>query len=152
MAVKKSAAQTDAFAFPSFDPAKMTDGYRDYAEKTLEQSKEAYSKMKTMAEDTSKTIETTMQNAQAGTVEVGLKAIDAVRSTVDASLHHMEALLGVKSVAELIELQTAYVRKQTELSADHAKLMQEAARSAIENVAKPAKTAVEKAAQEFKSA
>jgi hypothetical protein len=36
----------------------------------------------------------------------------------------MEALLGVKSVAQMIELQTGYFRKQAEMMADQAKTMQ----------------------------
>jgi hypothetical protein len=64
----------------------------------------------------------------------------------------MEALLGVKSVAQMIELQTGYFRKQAEMMADQAKTMQEAARKLAEDVAKPTKTVAEKAMNEIKAA
>jgi len=151
MATKKTPAE-DAFAFAAFDPTKMTETYREFAEKGLVQSKDAYDKLKVAAEDATKTIEQTLESAQAGSVELSLKAIDAVRTNADASLAHAEALLGVKSVAELVELQTAFMRSQAEAAVDQAKDLQEAARKVAEDVSKHGKAAYEKAAKTFKSA
>jgi phasin len=142
----------DVFSFSAFDPSKMSEGFRDFAEKGAVQSKEAYAKMKTAAEEASKTVEATMQTAQAGTVELGLKAIDAMRTNAELSLSHMEALLGVKSVAELVELQTAFIRKQAEVTVEQAKSIQETAKKVAETVTKPGKEAAEKAMSSFKAA
>lgn len=147
MAAKKT---EDAFAMASFDPSKITENFREFAEKGSEKSKEAYGKMKEVAEDATKTIEATMQSAQAGTVEIGLKAIEALRTNAESSLSHMEALLGVKSVSELFELQTSFFRKQAEVTVAQAKAMQEATRKVAETVAKPGKEAAEKAMSSFK--
>jgi phasin len=147
MATKKT---EDAFSFTAFDPAKVSDAFRDFAEKGAAQSKEAYSKMKTAAEDATKTVEATLESAQSGTVEISLKAIDALRTNAENSLSHMEALLGVKSMSELFELQTAFIRKQAELAMEQAKSMQEATRKVAENVVKPGKDAAEKAISTFK--
>ncbi len=146
MATKKI---EDAFSL-SFDPAKFTDGFREFAEKGALQSKEAYAKMKTAAEEATKTVEATLENAQSGSVELGLKAIDALRTNAENSLSHMEALLGVKSLSELVELQTAFIRKQAEIAVEQAKSMQEATRKVAENVAKPGKDAAEKVVSTFK--
>lgn len=151
MATRKTES-ADIFAFPSFDPARVSDSYRQFAEKSMAQSKDHYARMRTAAEDATKTIEATMDSAQAGTVELGLKAIEALRVNAENSLSHMEALFGVKSVAEMIELQTAFVRKQVELGVDQAKTLQETSRKVAENVAKPGKSAVDKAANQFKAA
>lgn len=142
----------DIFSFSAFDPAKLTEGFREFAEKGATQSREAYAKMKTAAEEATKTVETTLQSAQAGSVELGLKAIDVMRTNADMSLSHMEALLGVKSVSELIELQTAYIRKQAEVTVEQAKSLQDAARKLAEDVAKPGKDAAEKVMATFKAA
>jgi phasin len=147
MATKKT---DDVFSLASFDPAKVTETFRDFAEKGAAQSKEAYSKMKTAAEDATKTVEATIESAQSGSVELGLKAIDALRTNAENSLSHMEALLGVKSVSELFELQTAFIRKQAELAMEQAKSMQEATRKIAETVTKPGKDAAEKAISGFK--
>ncbi|SMF44096.1 phasin [Neorhizobium sp. CSC1952] len=142
----------DIFSFSAFDPAKLTESFREFAEKGATQSRDAYAKMKVAAEEATKTVETTMQSAQAGSVELGLKAIDALRTNADMSLSHMEALLGVKSVSELLELQTAFIRKQAEVTVEQAKAMQDAARKLAEDVAKPGKEAAEKAMATFKAA
>ena len=143
----------DAFAFSAtaFDPAKVTETLRDFAEKGAAQSKDAYAKMKTATEDATKTVETTLQTAQAGSVELGLKAIDALRTNAEMSFSHMEALLGVKSIAELVELQTSFIRKQAEVTVEQAKTMQEAAKKLAETVTKPGKDAAEKAMSTFKA-
>lgn len=152
MATKKTASSAEMFEFPAFDMGKMTDSYREMADKTITQTKDAYAKVKAAAEDATKAVEATLENAQAGTVELSLKAIDAARGNAEHSLSHMEALLGVKSVAQMIELQTTFFRKQAEMMADQSKAFQEAARKVAEDVAKPAKTVTEKAMGEFKAA
>jgi phasin len=149
MATKKT---DDVFSLSSFDPAKITDSFRDFAEKGAAQSKEAYAKMKTAAEEATKTVEATLENAQSGSVELGLKAINALRTNAENSLSHMEALLGVKSLSELLDLQTAFIRKQAEVAVEQAKTMQEATRKVAENVAKPGKDAAEKVVSTFKKA
>ena len=148
MATRKT---EDAFSLASFDPAKVTESFRDFAEKGAVQSKEAYSKMKTAAEDATKTVEATLESAQSGSVELGLKAIEALRTNVENSLSHMEALIGVKSVSELFEVQTAFIRKQAELAMEQARTMQEATRKVAENVTRPGKDAAEKAMSGFKA-
>lgn len=142
----------DIFSFSAFDPATLTDSFREFAEKGAAQSREAYAKVKAATEEATKTVETTMQSAQAGSVEVGLKAIEALRTNADLSLSHMEALLGVKSVAEFVELQTSFVRKQAELTIDQARSIQDATRKLAEAVSQPGKEAAEKAMSTFKAA
>lgn len=147
MAVKKS---EDAFSISSFDPSKFTESFREFAEKSSVKTKETLSKVKEATEEAGKTVEATLQNAQAGTVELGLKAIEMLRTNTENSYAHLEALLGVKSVAELFELQTAFIRKQAEVAVDQAKSLQETSKKVAESVAKPGKDAAEKAMSSFK--
>jgi phasin len=142
----------DAFSVTAFDPSRMSDSMRQFAEKGAAQSKDAYARMKTAAEDASKTAEATLQSAQSGTVELGLKAIEAMRVNTENTLSHMEALLGVKSVSELFELQTSFFRKQAELVVEQARAMQEVSRSVAERVSQPTRTAAEKAMSDLKQA
>ena len=148
MATKKT---DDVFSIASIDPSKLSESFREFAEKGATQTKEAYAKMKEAAEDATKTVEATLESAQAGSVELGLKAIEALRTNAENSLSHMEALLGVKSVAELFELQTAFLRKQAEVAVEQAKTLQETSKKVAENVAAPGKSAAEKAMKSFKS-
>ncbi len=148
----KKTETADVFAFSAFDPAKVTDNYRDFAEKSLAQSKNSYAKMKSAAEDATKTVEATLQSAQAGSVAIGLKTIDFMRVNTENSFSHLEALLGVKSLSEAVELQTSFMRKQMELGVDQAKTLQDASRKVAEDVTKPGKSAVDKVVKEFKAA
>jgi len=147
MATKKT---DDVFSIAALDPSKLSESFRAFAEKGAVQTKEAYAKMKEAAEDATKTVEATLESAQAGTVEIGLKAIDALRTNAENSLSHMEALLGVKSVAELFELQTAFLRKQAEVAVEQARSLQETSKKVAEKVAAPGKSAAEKAMKTFK--
>ncbi|MBX4967354.1 phasin [Rhizobium binae] len=142
----------DVFSIASFDPSKFAESFREFAEKGAQQSKDAYAKLKTAGEEAGKTLEATVQTAQAGTVEIGLKAIDVLRVNAESSLSHMEALLGVKSIAEFVELQTSFLRKQAEIAVDQAKSMQETTKQVAEKLAKPSKEAAEKAMASFKVA
>jgi phasin len=142
----------DVFSFSAFDPSKFSESFRELAEKSVNQSKDAFAKVKEASEDATKTIEATLEKAQAGTVELGLKAIDAIRANAESSFSHMEALLGVKSVSELLELQTSFARKQAEVAVEQIKSMQETSRKVAEEVTQPGKDAAQKVASIFKAA
>jgi phasin len=138
--------------YPSFDASKTVDQFRVLAEKGVEQSREAYAKLKEGAEDAQKTIETTFETAKTAGADLSLKAIAAVRANAEADFSHIEALIGVKSLSELIELQTAYLRKRFELAVQQTKEMQGASSRAAEEIARPVKGAFEKAFKDFKAA
>lgn len=142
----------DTIEFPSFDASKATEQLRDFTEKGIEQTKEVYSKLKSGAEDAQKTFESTYESARATGADLSLKAISAMRANADATFSHLEALVGVKSVSEFIELQTAWMRKSVESAVEQAKDLQAASTKAVEDVAKPVKTAFEKTMKELKVA
>ncbi|MCU0830800.1 MAG: phasin family protein [Rhizobiaceae bacterium] len=144
------AVKTEAF-MPA-DAAEMADQFRNYAEQALDQSRDAYAKMKVSMEDAQKAIEATVEKVQSANADLGLKAIAAIRKSTDASLTHMEKLMGVKSFSAFVELQTSFLREQTELAVSQSKLLQEAAQKTVTEVTAPAKAAYEKVAKELKVA
>jgi len=154
--MSKTATKTAEFLenveFPTFDASKATDQIRAFAEKGVEQSKEVYSKLKTGAETTQKALESTFETAKAASNDLSLKTLAAMRANTEMGFAHVEQLLGVKSVSEYIELQTAFVRKGVEAMVEQAKDMQAASTKAAEDVAKPMKEIFEKAAKDLKVA
>jgi phasin len=150
--MSKTAKSAETIEFPTFDASKATDQFRSFAEKGVEQSKEAYSKMKAGAEEAQKTLETTFETVKGANSELSLKAIAAMRANAEAGFSHLEALLGAKSLSEVLELQTAFMRKSIETAVDQTKEMQAVTSKAAEDVAKPVKTAFEKAVKELKVA
>ena len=148
----KTAETIENVEFPSFDASKATDQIRAFAEKGVEQSKEAYAKLKTGAEETQKVLESTYETAKTVSSDVSLKAIAALRANAEASFSHLEALVGAKTLSEVVELQTAFLRKRVEMTVEQAKEFQTVATKAIEDVSKPVKTAFEKAIKDVKAA
>src|SRR5262245_494299 len=144
--------ETETTEFPAFDPTTATDQLRTIAEKGVEQSKEAYAKLKTGAEDAQKAIETTFETAKSVGNELSLKTIAALRANAEAHFSHLEALLGVKSISELLELKTAFMRKRVEMSVEQAKEFQALTTKATTEVTKPVKDAFEKALKDLKVA
>jgi phasin len=142
----------DIFSFSAFDPMKLGERFRDIAGKGAGQSSEAYARMKVVTEEAAIAVESTVQSAQAGSVEIGLKAIDVFRSNADLSLSHMQALLDIKSASQFFELQTAFFRRQAEVTVEQARSMQDMARKLAEDVSRPGKEAAEKAMASFRSA
>ena len=65
---------------------------------------------------------------------------------------HLEALIGAKSLSEVVELQTSFLRKRVEAGVEQAKDFQAVATKAAEDVSKPMKTVFEKAVKELKVA
>ena len=151
--MSKTATKTAEIAeFPAFDATQATDQIRAFAEKGVEQSKEAYARIRTGAEEAQKVLEATFEQARSAGNELSLKSLSALRANTEAGFAHAEALLGVKSVAEFFELQGAFLRQRFETMVEQAKDFQAASSKAAEEVAKPAKTAFEKSLKELKVA
>ena len=148
----KTSKIAETVEFPSFDASKATDQLRVYAEKGVEQSKEAYEKMKTGAEHAQKALESTFETVKSVGSELSLKSIAALRATSEANLSHLEALVSAKTIAEVFELQTAFLRKRVEMGMEQVKEMQAVTSKAAEDVSKPMKSVFEKAFTELKVA
>ncbi|GLS35129.1 phasin [Mesorhizobium tianshanense] len=138
-------------ASAAFDPSKATEQVRSVAEQGVEKSKEAHSELRSGAETTQKARESTFEMVKTGN-EVSLSAVAALRANAEAYFTHLEALAGVKSLSEFVELQTAFLRKQIEMSVEQTKNFQAATMRAAEDVSKPIKDAFEKALKELKAA
>lgn len=149
---EKTAEFIENIEFPSFDASKATDQIRAFAEKSAEQSKEAYAKLKTGAEEAQKALESTFETAKSVSGDLSQKTISAFRANTEAGFDHLEALFGAKTLSDVIELQTSFLRKRVEASVEQAKDFQAAASKAAEKVSAPMKTVFEKAVKELKVA
>jgi phasin len=149
---KTATKSAEIAEFPAFDASQANDQLRAFAEKSVEQSKEAYARLKAGAEDAQKVLEETFEQARAAGTELSLKSIAAMRANAEANFAHLEALVGIKSVSELFELQTSFLRKRFETMVEQAKDLQSVSSKAAEDVVKPAKNAFEKSLKELKAA
>lgn len=142
----------DAASGPAFlqeagaamDPARFAEALRTMSERSVEQSRDAYGRMKLAADDASRALESTLENAHTGSLSFSKQMVDAMRANAEMGFAHLERLASVKSVAELIELQSSYVRRQAELAGDQAKAMQALSQTVAKEVLKPGREAVDR--------
>ncbi|MCB1487690.1 MAG: phasin [Bauldia sp.] len=134
---------------PSFDvPAAA----RDFAEKGIAQAREAYAKMKSSAEEASDLVEDTYETAREGAFTLGTKALDLAKANSDATFAFAKDLFGAKTLAEVIELQTAFARQQFDATSAQFKDFQEAAQKLFTDTTKPVTEHVEKTFKDLKVA
>jgi len=124
--------------------------FREFAEKSIAQARDTYAKMKSAAEDASDMVEDTYETARAGVFN--LKALDAVKTNSDASFALARDLFGAKTFAEVIELQTAYARKQFDSMTAQVREFQELTQKIVSDTTKPVTAQVEKTFSGFKAA
>ncbi|MEM8539619.1 MAG: phasin family protein [Pseudomonadota bacterium] len=145
------AKDKNAFEFPQgIDPSEYLEGLKKMAEDGLGKTKEAYEQAQAAFEQAQKEAEASMNTVQEHTSKISLAALEAVRSNTESSLSYMESLIGVKSIADVMEIQTSYARKQAEMATDTAKSMQALYQDAAQDVSAPAKDAADKAMKAFK--
>ncbi|WP_235919025.1 phasin [Aureimonas psammosilenae] len=143
-------AMRNAQSAIGMDPAKMNEAFRTMTQRSMEQSREAYGRMKTAAEEATRTLENTMESAHNNSLQLSKRAIDAMRRNADLGFSHLERLMAAKSFAEVIELQTRYVRQQIETSTDQAKEMQSLTQSIAQDLLKPGREAFQRASEAAK--
>jgi len=149
---KTTAKAADVLDAAAFDAGKAADQFRVFAENGLEQSRQAYDKMKSHAEHTQQSMEATFETARQAGSEMSLKSIAALRAGSELSFAHFEALVKAKTISEVFELQTAFARKSMELAVEQARDFQATSTKATEEVIKPMKDAFEKSVKELEAA
>jgi phasin len=88
--------------------------FREIAEKSVSQAKEACEKMKAAAEEATEMLEDSYANASKGVSDYGLKLIEAARENTNTAFDFASRLVAVKSLSEMVELSTSHTRKQYE--------------------------------------
>jgi len=140
---------TEPFAMPTVE---VPQAMREFAEKGVAQAKDAYEKMKSAAEEATDVLEDTYETTRKGVLELHMKALDTAKVNTDATFSFVKEILSAKSLAEAIELQTAFARKQFEALSTQAKEFQELATKFATDSGAPMKEAITKAVKDFKTA
>ena len=94
-----------------FDTA-IPEGVRALAESTVDQTREAYDRSTDAFEVSVATFEKSFDTAGRGAAAFNRKIIDIARRNLNSSFDLAKSLAGAKSLADMVELQTAYWRKQ----------------------------------------
>jgi phasin len=138
---KKAKVGLPNFELPKVEVPEMV---RDFAEKSVQQAKDAYSRIKSAAEEATDVLEDTYTTASKGATEFNLKALEALRVNVNASFDYTRELLGSKSLADAVELSASHIRKQFESLSAQAKTLSALAQKVATETAGPIKAGVSK--------
>jgi phasin len=148
----KSAAKdftSTAFSMPSFE---MPELFRSFTEQGMTRTREAYARMKSAAEDTTDLLEDSLETTREGMREAQFKALDMAKANTDAAFDLFKQLLTTKSVADAVQLQTAFARERFEAMVDYSKDVQATLTKVGTEASKPAKAIFDKAMSAAKAA
>lgn len=153
---KKTARAAEGAAFEAFNfptpTFEVPAAVREFAEKSANQARDAYSKLKTAADEATGLVEETLETARQGTFAIGVKTIDAAKSNSDASFSFARELFGAKTMSEVIELQSSFARKQFDAFTSQFKEIQALTEKLVTDTTKPVAEKVEKTFKELKVA
>ena len=143
MVAAKNKSETE-LAFENLSKLEVPASVRDFAEKGAAQAKDTYTKIKAATDEASDAFEGAYTNATKGASTLGLKVLESARNNTNASFDHAIALFGAKNLSDIIELNTAFLRKQSETITAQAKEFGELAQKVTNESMAPVKAQVEK--------
>lgn len=138
----------EAWSVPSYE---VPEAFRAMTEQGVEQARESYSRMKAVAEEATDVVEETFETTRDSVLALQLRSLDAAKANTDAYFDLTRKLLGTRSVADALQLQTSFARDRFEAFADYAKDVQTGVAKLSEEAARPAQQAFNKAVNESKS-
>jgi len=148
----KSAAKDMADAAFAYPRLEVPEVFRSFAEQGLTQTREAYARIKAATEEATDLIEESFETTRDGVREAQFKALDAAQANAEATFELARKLLTVTSVADLIQLQTAFARERFEAFVDYSKDMQTVLTKVSAEASKPAKAIFDRSLAQAKAA
>ena len=137
-------------AQPAAAPAaEIQQSFRSALEKGVVESRAAFAKAKTAADETASAFEVSLAAAKTGALAINTRAFEALRVNADANFDFLKAAFAVKSLPDLITLQTEFARKQVETMTGQSKDFGALAQKAMADAVEPIK---EQVARSFKLA
>jgi phasin len=120
----------------------MQANVRKVVEKGVAETRAAYAKAKTAAEEATGAFEASYSTAAKGLVAFNAKTLDALRVNAEANFDFIKSVIGAKSVSEFVALQGEHARKQAETISAQAKEIAALAQKVATESAEPIKSQV----------
>ncbi len=120
-------------------PFEVPEQMRAFAEKGVSQARDNYAKFKDVAESHNGTIEAVFASASKGASEFSAKLMEFMKANTSANLDFAQALIGVKSPSEAIELWSSHAKKQFEAFTVNTKELAELTQRVATETAEPIK-------------
>jgi phasin len=132
-------AHSDPFS-PSVIPFEVPEHVRAFAEKGVSQARDNYARFKDAAETQNDTIEAVFSVFSNGARQYSAKVMEMTKQAASANLDFAQALVGIKSPSEALELWTSHARNQFEALTAHSKELAELTQKVAADSAEPIKT------------
>ena len=132
------------FEAPAKSMTEMQEKMRAMIEKGIAETRGAYTKAKSAADETNSALEASFVTAKTGAVEINAKVLEALRASADANFDFVKSILGVKSIAAYVTLHSEFARKQIETLTGQTKEIAALAQKVATESAEPIKTQVAK--------
>jgi phasin len=120
--------------------AAVPEGVRALAEKTVAQSREASDRTLDAFDASLATFEKSFEAAGQGAAAFNRKMVDIARRNVDVSFDLATSLAGAKNLADIVELQAAFWRKQFGVLAAQAEEVRVLSTKVTADIARPIKS------------
>jgi phasin len=101
----------------------LPEAVRAFAERSIEQTRDAYGKMRDAAQQATSMLEDSTARASQATTAIQKKTVDFVEANCAAGFKLTRDLLDTRDVSKAVELQLAFARSRTEAFANHMKEM-----------------------------
>jgi len=144
----KSNGQFEALTLDTAFP----EAARAFAGKTVGQTREAYDRSKVALEAAVDTMEKSFDAVGQGAVALNHKIIDIAQRNVNSGFDLAKNLAGAKNLAEMVELQAAYWRKQFGALAAQAEEVRALSTKVTADTAEPIKAHVTSSMDELRKA
>ena len=122
--VAEAARETFRKAAKDFESFKLDatvpESVRSLAETTVNQSREAYERGKDALDEAVDALERSFDAAGQGATAFNRKLIDLAQRNLNSAFDLAKSLAGAKNLAEIVELQSAFIRKQFDVFASQA--------------------------------
>ena len=133
--LETAAKEFDALNFD----AEVPESVRSMAESILKQTREAYERGKEALDQSIDALERSFDAAGHGATAFNRKLIDIAQRNLNSSFDFAKSLAGAKTLAEIVELQSTYIRNQFEVFAGQATEIQELTKKIASDTSEPLK-------------
>src|SRR5271166_808026 len=132
------------------EPAvEIQQSFRSALEKGVLESRAAFVKAKTAADEAASAFEVSFAAAKDGALAINAKAFEALRANSEANFDFLKAVLAAKSLSDVIALQAEFTRRQVETMAGQTKAIGALTQKTMTDAVEPLK---EQLAKSFKIA
>jgi len=146
---RKPVAQTKAKAEPSERAAKplpsqdaATEAVRSVAEQSLDQVRSAFARSQEASLSFARGFEASGHVVQSGLKEMQVRVADALEAEAQAAFGYFRAMTQIRTLSDMIDLQSSQMRKQFERSFDEARELSSLATAVATKASEPVRKAM----------